>query len=223
MAMTPYSKPEIERVPLDSLVLQMVSMGLPDARKFPFIEPPAAESLENSISSLKEQGAMAEDESLTVTGKMLSNLPVDVCISKMLIMGSLFHQVESVLTLAAAMSVQSPFTNKAYKDDDCIAARRSLDNDHGDPITLLNAFREWLKIKAHDRENSRRWCRKRGLEEQRFYELIKLRKQFEELLDEAGLFEKKNEDGMSSAEKMARHGQLKQLKNMKRNMKKQER
>merc|ERR1712242_563646 len=55
MAMAPYSKPEIERVPLDSLVLQMFFMG------------------------------------------------------------SLFHQVESVLTLAAAMSVQSPFTNKAYK------------------------------------------------------------------------------------------------------------
>ena len=222
-AMTPYSKPEIERVPLDSLVLQMVSMGLPDARKFPFIEPPTPESLENAISSLKEQGAMAEDESLTVTGKMLSNLPVDVSIGKMLIMGSLFHQVESVLTLAAAMSVQSPFTNKAYRDQECVAARRSLDSDHGDPITLLNAFREWLKIKAQDRDNSRRWCRKRGLEEQRFYEIIKLRKQFEELLNEAGLFDKRGEEGMTSAERMARHGQLRQLKHMKRNMKKQER
>ena len=222
-AMAPYSKPEIERVPLDGLVLQMISMGLPDARKFPFIEPPAAESLENSITSLKEQEAMADDESLTVVGKVLSNLPVDVCIGKMLIMGTLFHQVESVLTLAAALSVQSPFTNKAYKDDDCVAARRSLDSDHGDPITLLNAFREWIKLKAEDRENSRRWCRKRGLEEQRFYEMIKLRKQFEELLDEAGLMEKREEAGLTSAERMVRHGQLRHLKTMKRNIKKQDR
>ena len=221
-AMAPYSKPEIERVPLDGLILQMVSMGLPDARKFPFIEPPTAESLENSITSLKEQEAMADDESLTVVGKVLSNLPVDVCIGKMLIMGTLFHQVESVLTLAAALSVQSPFTNKAYKDADCVAARRSLDSDHGDPITLLNAFREWIKLKAQDRENSRRWCRKRGLEEQRFYEMIKLRKQFEELLDEAGLLDKKEEAGLTSAERMVRHGQLRHLKTMKRNMKKQE-
>ena len=29
-----------------------------------------------------------------------------------------------------------------------MAARRSLDSDHGDPLTLLNAFREWLKVKA---------------------------------------------------------------------------
>jgi HrpA-like RNA helicase len=32
----------------------MVAMGLPDPRKFPFIEPPPAESIENSILSLKE-------------------------------------------------------------------------------------------------------------------------------------------------------------------------
>lgn len=53
--MDQYSTPEIQRVPLDSLLLQMIAMGLPDARKFPFIEPPPSESIENSILSLKEQ------------------------------------------------------------------------------------------------------------------------------------------------------------------------
>jgi len=48
-----YSTPEIQRVPLDSMILQMISMGLPDARLFPFIEPPAAETVENSITNLK--------------------------------------------------------------------------------------------------------------------------------------------------------------------------
>lgn len=49
-------------------------------------------------------------------GKMLAKLPVDIPLGKMLIMGTLFHQVESVLSLAAALSVQSPFTHKAYRD-----------------------------------------------------------------------------------------------------------
>ena len=35
------------------MILQMISMGLPDARLFPFIEPPAAETVENSITTLK--------------------------------------------------------------------------------------------------------------------------------------------------------------------------
>ena len=140
-------------------------------RKFPFVEAPSPESLENSILTLKEVGAMNEDESLTVIGEALANLPVDVNIGKMLIMGTLFHQVDSVLSLAAALSVQSPFTNNAYKDEDCIAARKDMDSDHGDPVTLLNAYREWLEVKVDNRESSRKWCKKRGLEEQRFYEM----------------------------------------------------
>merc|ERR1719481_162338 len=198
-------------------------MGLPDCRKFPFIEPPKPEALENSITVLKEQEAMTENESLTVTGKMLSNLPVDVSIGKMLIMGTLFHQVDSVLSLAAALSVQSPFTNKAYRDNDCVAARRNLDSDHGDPVTLLNSFREWLKVKSDERENSRRWCKKRGLEEQRFYEVIKLRKQFEQLLEDANLLTVRGDEGMTSSERMARHGELRQLKEIKRSLKSTER
>ena len=97
---------------------------------------------------------------------MLANLPVDVAIGKMLIMGTLFNQIDAVMSLAAALSVQSPFTNNAYKDQDCVAARRNLDSDHGDPITLLNSYREWLEIKATNRDSSKKWCRKRGLEEQ---------------------------------------------------------
>lgn len=49
-----YSTPELQRVPLDSSLLQMIAMGLPDARKFPFIEPPPADSIENAILSLKD-------------------------------------------------------------------------------------------------------------------------------------------------------------------------
>ena len=55
-----------------------------------------------------------------------------------------------MLTLAAALSVQSPFTNNAFKDSDCVAARRNLDSDHGDPITLLNAYREWLEVSFNE-------------------------------------------------------------------------
>lgn len=65
-------------------------------------------------------------------------------------------------------------------------SRKQLESDHGDPLTLLNAYREWLEAKhvsagGRDKQ-SRQWCRRRGLEEQRFYEMTKLRKQFKDLL-----------------------------------------
>lgn len=49
-----FSAAEIHRVPLESLLLQMISMGLPDARLFPFIESPAADAIENGLLSLKK-------------------------------------------------------------------------------------------------------------------------------------------------------------------------
>ena len=49
-------------------------------------------------------------------------------------------------------------------------------------IYLLTLFSSQIKIKARH-GNSAGWCKKRGLEEQRFYEISKLKKQFYELLE----------------------------------------
>ncbi|CAG7718391.1 unnamed protein product [Allacma fusca] len=213
-----YSTPEIQRVPLDSLLLQMIALGIPDCRKFPFIEPPTLESIESSIMRLKEQAALTEDEKLTPIGQTLSQLPVDVTIGKMLIMGTVFDHIDAVLSLAAALSVQSPFTNWAHRDPDCVAARKTLDSDHGDPLTLLNAYRAWLEEKADSNSNSKKWCKKRGFEEQRFYEMTKLRQQFKSLLTDSKLIKDTRADtaNMSSQERSLRHGELKQLRMLKK-------
>ncbi|XP_029161453.1 probable ATP-dependent RNA helicase DHX34 isoform X2 [Nylanderia fulva] len=226
-----YSTPELQRVPLDSSLLQMIAMGLPDARKFPFIEPPPADSIENAILSLKDHGALTDNEKITCIGKTLARLPVDITIGKMLIMGSIFHQVEPVLSLAAALSIQTPFTNRAYRDAECETSRKKLESDHGDPITLLNAFKEWLEVKQENSQEyrgsgsgSRKWCRRRGLEEQRFYEMTKLRTQFKELLQDCKLLKSLPEpnSSMTSAERAIRHGELKLLKSLKRTYKQSE-
>lgn len=66
------------------------------------------------------------DEKLTHLGKALSRLPVDISIGKMLLMGCVFQQLQPVLTMAAALSVQSPFTNRAYRDHECeVSANKS--------------------------------------------------------------------------------------------------
>lgn len=51
----------------------------------------------------------------------------------------------------------------------------------------MNAYDEWVRVKAARQESSRRWCKRHGLQEQRLYEITKLRKQFEDLLRDAGL------------------------------------
>ncbi|XP_044057640.1 probable ATP-dependent RNA helicase DHX34 isoform X1 [Siniperca chuatsi] len=188
-AFAPYPVPEIHRVALDALILQMKSMCLGDPLSFVFIDPPPAASIQTAVTYLKEQGALDSRGELTSIGSLLAQLPVDVVIGKMLVLGSLFNLVEPVLTVAAALSVQSPFLRSSQHNPDCATARQPLHSNQGDPFTLLNTFNAWVEMKGERGSGSRKWCRRRGLEEQRLYEMVNLRRQFKDLLRSHGLLE----------------------------------
>ena len=53
---------------------------------------------------------------------------------------------DPIRCISAALSVQSPFTMKAQRDYDAMTARQKLNSDHGDPLTLLNAYDEWISV-----------------------------------------------------------------------------
>nr|XP_060639692.1 probable ATP-dependent RNA helicase DHX34 [Anolis sagrei ordinatus] len=216
-AFAPYPVPEIQRVALDALVLQMKSMGLGDPRAFPFLEPPPPASLETAVGYLKHQGALDAEESLTPIGSLLSELPVDVVIGKMLVLGTLFGLAAPTLTAAAVLSVPSPFlrSSSGRSDPDCATARRPLESPLGDPLTLLNVFDAWVQEKSGNRGGSRRWCRRRGLEEHRLYEAANLRRQFQELLRDHRLLEPASRP-RDSYTRQSRHRHRQELHKIKR-------
>jgi len=93
----------------------MHQLQLNDARNFDFIEPPDVASIDAAIDYLISQGALTRDgQTLTPLGRILVNLPVDVSVGKMLVMGCMFEQTQLVLTIAAALSIQQPFTQRLY-------------------------------------------------------------------------------------------------------------
>ncbi|XP_034460896.1 probable ATP-dependent RNA helicase DHX34 isoform X2 [Hippoglossus hippoglossus] len=223
-AFAPYPVPEIHRVALDSLILQMKSMSLGDPLSFVFIDPPPAASIQTAVTYLKEQGALDAPGELTSIGKLLAQLPVDVVIGKMLVLGSLFNLVEPVLTVAAALSVQSPFLRSSQHNPDCATARQPLHSNQGDPFTLLGTFNAWVEVKKERGGGSRKWCRRRGLEEQRLYEMVNLRRQFKELLRSHGLLESQNRDASAGdrGQRRERLTERRKLHQMKRDHEKQE-
>lgn len=210
-AFSPYPVPEIQRVALDALVLQLKSMGLGDPRTFPFLEPPPSSSLETAMRYLKEQGALDEAEHLTPIGNLLAQLPVDVVVGKMLVLGTLFGLAEPTLTVAAVLSVPSPFLRPTHPNPDCATARRPLESPHGDPLTLLNIFNEWVQVKLERGGSSRKWCRRRGLEEHRLYEAANLRRQFQELLRDHQLLEEASNQPSDSYSRQSRHRERREL------------
>jgi hypothetical protein len=62
-------------------------------------------------------GALTVSEQLTPLGALLSGLPVDPSTGKLLVLGAVLGLVDAALTLAAALSVQSPFSRLADDDD----------------------------------------------------------------------------------------------------------
>eukprot|EP00124_Ichthyophonus_hoferi_P001336 Ihof_evm11s66 gene=Ihof_evmTU11s66 len=186
-----YSTPEIRRVPIQQIILQMKSLAGDndvDPRHFNFIEKPAIENVEIAMQSLIRHGALdATTERITVLGQVLTRLPLDVSLGKMLVLSSVFQVSDIVLTMAALLSVQSPFTRTTATNMEAQELRHEFDSPNGDPFTLLNAYDAWIQVKADRNQNSRKWCRRHSLEEQRFYEVSKLKRQFEDLMRDNSL------------------------------------
>ncbi|KAI7892264.1 P-loop containing nucleoside triphosphate hydrolase protein [Mucor mucedo] len=180
-----FAIPEIQRAPLEPLLLQIKSMDLGNPRQFDYIEMPSMDFINASMDFLHNLGAIDSNENLLGLGSVLAELPVDSIVGKMLIMGVVFNIVDPVITIAAGMSVQSPFTRVTYNTNpEVLKSRSQFDSIHGDPFTLLNLWQGWLTAKADSKTSSRKWCRQNGVEEQRLYEIAKMKKQFEKVLND---------------------------------------
>lgn len=206
-----FSKPEIQRVSLESLILNMISMGLNDVRKFPFIEPPDILDIETTLKCLINYGTLDEQERITYLGRILSKLPVNIPIGKMLIYSICINKHEYALSMAACLSVQSLITIRSKNNTEMVEERKSLVSNEGDLFSNLNFYKKWLSLKSGN-QNTRLWCRKLGFEEQRFHEITKLRRQFEEILKDANLIDmdqSREEHKLTKSERIMKHGERK--------------
>ena len=211
-----FSTAEIKRVSLESLLLNMVSMGLNDVRQFPFLEPPDLACIESTVKCLIDYDAIDDNEKITLLGRILSKLPVDISIGKMLIIAVGHQLVDFFLSAAACLSVQAFFSSRSMNNMDAIEERKRLNSLEGDLFSYMNFYSRWLVFRAQG-QDTRSWCRRLGLEEQRFFEVTKLRNQFREIVTDTGLIQKNSgERELSRSERMIKHGERKLYRKMKR-------
>uniref|UniRef100_A0A0R3RJZ5 HA2 domain-containing protein n=1 Tax=Elaeophora elaphi TaxID=1147741 RepID=A0A0R3RJZ5_9BILA len=210
--MDPFTISEINRVSLESLAMQIVSMNLGiSPLEFPFIEKPNMGELEEAVESLWRQGILEAGSMKTLTslGKIIANIPVEIPVAKVLIYGCVFEQVEPSLTIAASLATSSPFINRSFREPDILDRRKNIMSDSGDPFALINAYREFVEIQA-ERGDIRRWSREKGIDVQR----MQLRRQFKELLEHSGILEARND--VDSRERRINAGDRKRLNELKK-------
>lgn len=183
-----FQVPEMQRVSLETVVLQIKAHLGMDPLSFAYLEPPSAERIESALDALQRMQALdgSAGRAVTTLGAVLADLPVDPSIGKILVFSTLLDVVDSVLVMTAGMAVQTPFLSSEFvfsthgrgaKDVKIETAHGEFQSTYGDPFALLTLFHAWMQVK--DRHgDSRTWCRERFVEEQRLYEITKLVRQF---------------------------------------------
>ena len=153
-------EPEIRRVPLEQLCLSVRAMGIVDVSDFlaSALTPPDNLAVEGAVDLLGRMGALDGDE-LTALGTHLSMIPADLRCGKLMVYGATFGCLEACLTIAAILTVKTPFISPQPKREESKAARTSFAPGHGDLICDLRAYETWSQMKiTSPYYDQRTWC-----------------------------------------------------------------
>ncbi|KAI9879666.1 MAG: putative ATP-dependent RNA helicase DHR1 [Pleopsidium flavum] len=104
-----YAEPEILRMPIEGVVLQLKSMDLQHVTNFPFPTPPDRQSLVKAEKLLTYLGAISSDGKITPVGRDLSIYPLSPRFSKMLLIGHQYGCMPYTIAMVAALAVADIF------------------------------------------------------------------------------------------------------------------
>ena len=135
-----FTLPEILRSNLAEVILQMISLGLSDPRKFPFLEMPAPRAINDGYRILNEMGAITRENHLTKRGRIMARLPMDPRISRMLLQGAELGALRETAIIAAVLAIQDPRIRPADKIEQARQAHAQFTHPGSDVLTLVNLW-----------------------------------------------------------------------------------
>ncbi|XP_049276280.1 ATP-dependent RNA helicase TDRD9, partial [Rhipicephalus sanguineus] len=187
-----YGIPEMQRCPLELTVLKVKKLALDEPRAMLglCLDPPDLGDIERAILVLKEVSALTTviggtfyqyDGELTFVGKVMAQLPMDVCLSKMILLGFVFGVMEDCIIMAACLSIQSMFSRPFQKLLEAYKSRMAwAEGSFSDCLAMLKAYKVWQDMRmqgAFSRRgglNEREWASRNFLQYKRLLEVEQL-------------------------------------------------
>ncbi|KAK9842413.1 hypothetical protein WJX84_005272 [Apatococcus fuscideae] len=196
--MRKFQAPEMVRVPLEELVLQIHLLRLGKAYAFlqRVLEPPPAKSVEGALAQLQSVGALSKEEVLTPLGHHLAQLPVDARMGKLLVVAALLGCLAPALTVAACLSYKSPFSAPVGQQDQARRAMQGLatagtsslaSGQQSDHLLMVAAYEGWQAAKKQGRNAQRSFAQRHFLSEQTLEMISDMRNQFGSMLADTRL------------------------------------
>ena len=186
----PYQLPELLRSSLEEVCMQVKLMNLGSIQSFlsRAVQPPNPLAVSNAIELLVKLGALtASDESLTVLGRCIADIPTDPRLAKLIIYGALFHCVDSVTTVTACLSYRNPFILPYDADEkskaDTIKQQLSH-NTYSDLITLMYVYHGFITALQQSRPAARTYCGTHYLSFSTMMMIKQLKQQYIDILNQ---------------------------------------
>ncbi|KAF4584485.1 DEAH-box RNA helicase [Ophiocordyceps camponoti-floridani] len=200
-----FSDPELLRMPIEGVVLQLKAMNLQHVVNFPFPTPPERQSLARAEKLLGYLSALSGEGRVTDVGKTMAVFPLAPRFARILLVGHLHDCLPYTVALVAALSAAEVFipesqavpelavrdeahlrTNADVEAENKQAKARKTFNevhrnfcfldDRSDAIKLLQVVGEF----AH--EPTEEWCQRHFVRFKVLKEISQLRRQLTELL-----------------------------------------
>lgn len=155
-----YAVPEIQRVGLAGVILQMKALRLGRVDAFPFLDPPSKRAIDEGYRVLEELGAIDEAQEPTEIGRKLATLPLDPRLGRMLLAGSEGGCLREVVIIAAALSVQDPRERPLAAQKQADDAHRRWRDETSDFASLLKLWQWYHDARAKSSQGQlRKLCR----------------------------------------------------------------
>ncbi|XP_062122470.1 probable ATP-dependent RNA helicase spindle-E [Drosophila sulfurigaster albostrigata] len=172
--MKEFGVPEMLRSPLENSILKAkeLDMGSPTEILALAMSPPNLFDIHNTVLLLKEVGALFTtvdgvyedlDGDITHWGRIMTRLPLDVRLSRLIILGYVFNCLDEAIIMAAGMSVRGLFLTERRGQNEAFWMRYAFSDGSGsDMIAVYRMYKMYLNI-CQDRmqkDSEHQWARR---------------------------------------------------------------
>jgi ATP-dependent helicase HrpA len=211
-----FTRPEILRSNLAEVILRMMALKLGSIADFPFIDQPDSRSITDGFDLLTELGAIRKTEdrrqttddrkkrssvvcppssaigfTLTEQGRLMSRIPVDPRLSRIMLQSRTEGCVPEIAIITAALCIQDPRERPVEKAQQADAMHRIFQDPSSDFIGLLNIWNHYHQIQETDKSTSKlkRFCSQHFLSFKRMREWRDIHFQLSEIVKESNIIE----------------------------------
>lgn len=202
-----FAEPELLRMPIEGVVLQLKAMNLQNVVNFPFPTPPDKQSLRKAERLLNYLSAINSSGQVTQIGRTMSIFPLSPRFSRILLVGHQFDCIHYTVALVAGLSAAEIFLQESHAipqlankengeesirtNADVLAetrqanARRAYNAVHKNFCFLddkADAIKLLQVVGEFAHEPTEAWCESHFVRYKTLKEILQLRQQITELL-----------------------------------------